>query len=261
MFNFFGKKTSKPEPIDEINTPVIEDYNDVMPIADYFKEETGVTFENQQSILKSKLISFCKIRHIPSFQQCLAQVKIEKPLKQELINYLTTNESYFYREQHQILDLVEQVKGIYQTVDILCAPSSTGEEIYSIAIALVEAGIPKNRFKIIGVDINSEALKQAELGIYNQRNISNLPETVLIKYFNYKNSKYYLNKEIKQCVHLKTENIFSSTFKTIGTFDFIFSRNMLIYFDRETKIKAKSILENLLKDRNGVVYYGHADLF
>ena len=60
---------------------------------------------------------------------------------------------------------------------------------------------------------------------------------------------------------LKTENVFSSSFKTIGQFDFIFSRNMLIYFNMETKIKAKNILEGLLKDRNTPVFFGHADLF
>jgi chemotaxis protein methyltransferase CheR len=262
MFNFFGKKTQNSAPPENISDrSIAEDFNDIEPIAFYFKAETGITFEKQQSILKSKLISFCKIRHIPSFKKCLEQVKNNQRLKQELINYLTTNESFFYREQHQIQDVVNKVKLNDQVVNILCAPSSTGEEIYSIAIALLEAGVAKNRFNLIGIDINSEALKHAELGIYNQRNIKNIPAHVLTKYFNKKESKYCLSNEIKQCVRLQTENIFSPSFKTIGKFDYIFSRNMLIYFDAETKIKARQILESLLNDNKNPVYFGHADLF
>ncbi len=140
-------------------------------------------------------------------------------------------------------------------------PSSTGEEIYSIAIALLDADIPKNRFTIMGIDINSEALKQAKTGVYNQRNISNVPHHLLTKYFNKKESKYHLNNEIKQCVQLKTENIFSPSFKSLGQFDYIFSRNMLIYFDAETKIKARQVLESLLSNKKNPIYFGHADLF
>lgn len=262
MFNFFGKKTPDTVPsVNSIGQSIVEDFNDVGPIAAYFKEETGVTFEKQKSILKSKLISFCKIHQITSFKQCLAQVKSDLNLKQEIINYLTTNESYFYREFHQIRDLTKNIKHINSVVDILCAPSSTGEELYSIAIALLEAGVPEKRFNLLGIDINSEALKRAESAIYSQRNISNLPLQVLKKYFIEKESKYHLKDEVKQCVSLKMENIFSPSFKTIGKFDFIFSRNMLIYFDEETKIKAKNILESLLNDPDRAIYFGHADLF
>jgi chemotaxis protein methyltransferase CheR len=207
------------------------------------------------------LISFCKIRHIPGFTQCLSQVRNDSILKQELINYLTTNESFFYREFHQIHDLVKKVTQFTHQIDILCAPCSTGEELYSIVIALLDAGVPKTRFNITGIDINTEALSHAKCAIYNQRNISNLPVSILNQYFIKEGLKYRLNNRVKDCVKLKTENVFSSSFKTMGSFDFIFSRNMLIYFDMETKIKAKNILEGLLKDRNTPVYFGHADLF
>ncbi|MCW8928609.1 MAG: protein-glutamate O-methyltransferase CheR [Gammaproteobacteria bacterium] len=261
MFNFFRKKNSHEDTSNSKSQPIVENFNNTESIASYFKIETGITFEKQQSILKSKLISFCRIHHIISFQACLEQVKINNNLKQELINYLTTNESYFYREYLQIDDLVKQVKKKNSVVDILCAPSSTGEEAYSIAIALLSAGIPKNQFNLTGIDINTKALEHAQTGIYNERNISKLPKPILLKYFKKIDSKYYLSDEIKQCVHLKTENIFNQSFKIIGRFDYIFSRNMLIYFDMETKIKAKKILEDLLKNKQTPIYFGHADLF
>ncbi len=268
MFSFFSKKTpeSESETETDTNQPVIvqhglEDFNHVDAIAAYFKQQTGVTFENQKSILKSKLLSFCKIRKITSFEQCLAQVKNQPNLKQELINYLTTNESFFYREFHQVEDVVKKVKTLGRCVDILCAPSSTGEELYSIAIALLEAGVSESQFNLVGIDINTQALVQAKAAIYNQRNVSNLPIPVLKKYFIEKDAKYHLKDSVKHCVSLKVENIFSSSFKAMGKFDYIFSRNMLIYFDRETKIKAKNILEMLLKDNNTPIYFGHADLF
>jgi len=262
MFNFFKKNVkSNPEVEAMHHQRIQEDFSNIDPIAQFFKSETGITFENQKSILKSKLISFCKKHHIHSFQKCLQQIQTHSHLKQELINYLTTNESYFYREFDQIVNLVQHVKNTLHSVDILCAPSSTGEEVYSIAIALLEADISENRFNIIGIDINTDALEHARSGVYNKRNISKLPSHLLKKYFLEKNSKYYLAEKIKRCVNLQSQNIFSSSFKNIGRFDYIFSRNMLIYFDSDTKIKAREILEHLLKDQSKPIYFGHADLF
>lgn len=258
MFNFFKKKKSV---MQDLEVKVEEDYNNIDAISNFIYSETGITFHKQVAILKSKVISFCRYRNIESFDRLLREIKQDKELKQEIIDYLTTNETFFYREFKQIQELVQLVKKSNKKVDILCAPCATGEEVYSIAIALMESGVSSSNFKIVGIDINSQAIDKARDAIYGERNIRNLSTEILQKYFQINNEKYILNQSVKSTVSFKILNIFDSTFSNIGRFDFVFCRNMLIYFDKQTKLKAKKILESLRKDDNYEVFFGHADLF
>lgn len=259
MLSFFKKK---PKEI-EINTaPVItQEYSDIEPIAKYFKNETGVTFDKQRSILKNKVMTFCKLRGINSFSELLYSVENNDILKQELTDYLTTNETFFYREIRQINELVKLVQEGSSHADILCAPSATGEEAYSIAIALLEAGVTSDKFDIVGIDINSDATKKAQEAVYRERNVRNLSPEIINKYFTKNKDKYVLNESVKSLVTFKLTNLFDDSFKMLGKFDFVFSRNMLIYFDKETKLKAKEILESMRKSSKYPVFFGHADLF
>ncbi|WP_455755538.1 CheR family methyltransferase [Sulfurimonas sp.] len=258
MFDFFKNK----EPVTEnTNSVVTQDYTDVGEIANYFHNETGIIFDSQMSVLKNKVTSFCKQREIDSFSRLLNDIKHNMQLKQELIDCLTTNETFFYREFKQIEKLVELVKNSNTSVKILCAPSSTGEEPYSIAIALLEAGINASNFDILGIDINSDAISKAKIAVYGERHLRNLTPQIISKYFSLDNSKYALNQNIKSLVSFKIANIFDDSFKSIGTFDYIFSRNMLIYFDKKHKLKAKNILESMRKTDETDVFFGHADLF
>jgi chemotaxis protein methyltransferase CheR len=260
MFGFFRKKVQQEEknPV----TPYKEDFNDVTPVAEYFYKETGITFQQQMSILKSKVSSFCRQRKISSFEELLQKMKNDIVLKQELINALTTNETFFYREVKQIQELVKLVKEQNSnSMKILCAPCATGEEPFSIAIALLEADVSPSSFHIFGIDINAEAIQKAKKAVYRERNIRNLSSEILHKYFIVKHEKYYLKENIKLLVSFEVANIFDDSFKNLGKFDFVFSRNMLIYFDKETKQRAKSILQNMRKNEKHDVFFGHADLF
>lgn len=258
FFKIFKK--GAPIELEQTKTP-IQDYNDVSQIANFFKNETGVNFDKQTSILKNKVTTFCKHKEIHSFHELLESLKRNSTLKQALIDELTTNETFFYREFKQISELVNLVKKNNQKVEILCAPSATGEEPYSIAIALLEAGVAGNNFKIMGIDINQEAIERAKDGIYKERNVRNLSNEQLHKYFKEENTLFRLNDSVKSLVTFRVENIFDSSFKNIGKFDYIFCRNMLIYFDKETKLRAKEILQSLRKSQNQEIFFGHADLF
>ncbi|MFA5455235.1 MAG: protein-glutamate O-methyltransferase CheR [Sulfurimonas sp.] len=260
MFDFFKKSTSQ-SISEKKEAVVVEDYNDVSPIAQYFKNETGVTFDKQTTILKSKVTTFCKQIAISSFRELLNAIKDDKKLKQSLIDYLTTNETFFYREFKQVEELVTLVKKEGRRVEILCAPSATGEEPYSIAIALLEAGVMPSNFHITGIDINSDAINKANIAVYRERNVRNLPSQAIERYFTKESGSYILKDVIKQHVTFILMNLFDPAFKSIGKFDFIFSRNMLIYFDQETKLKAKEILESMRKNSNQEIFFGHADLF
>lgn len=258
MFDLFKKKQLS-EQRDEIR--IVEKYDDVTAIAAYFKEQTGVSFDKQTSILKNKVSIFCRQRKIYAFSDLLDKISYETVLRQELIDHLTTNETFFYREFKQIEEIVTLVKGLHTDVRILCAPSATGEEPYSIAIALLEAGISKDHLSIVGIDINSDAIEKAQEAIYKEQNVRNLSQAIRQRYFTQRDGDYLLDKEIKTLVTFRQINLFDPAFLQLGRFDIILSRNMLIYFDQKTKIKAKRILETLRKDQTRPIFFGHADLF
>ena len=259
MFSFFKKKQQVQ--VEEVQNRV-HDYEDVTELMHYFEQETGITFEQQKNILKSKLTLFCKTNKIDSFTGLLNSVKSDGELKQELINLLTTNETYFYREFTQIQEVVEHVqhRASSTPIKILCAPCATGEEPYSIAIALLEAGVSVE-FSITGIDINSEALQKAKDARYSKRHMGSLDETLVQRYFGLEDEQYVLSEKVKSRVSFEQKNVFEPDFTALGKFDYVFSRNMLIYFDKETKLKVKSILESMQKDPSVGVFFGHADLF
>ncbi|MBE0515140.1 CheR family methyltransferase [Sulfurimonas sp.] len=258
MFSFFRNKK---QVADTAQQNIIQDYRDVTPVAEFFKNETGVTFDKQVSILQNKVTTFCKHREIDSFTELLKKMEHERELKQELIDYLTTNETFFYREFKQIEELVKLVKDADREVAVLCAPSATGEEPYGITIALLEAGVAPNKFHITGIDINLDATSRAKKALYRERNVRNLSEGVIERYFTKSDLLYALRESVKSQVTFRVINLFDPSFKNIGKFDFIFSRNMLIYFDKETKLRAKEILESIRKNPNQEIFFGHADLF
>ncbi|WP_304545940.1 CheR family methyltransferase [Sulfurimonas microaerophilic] len=259
MFKWlFPKKIQTQTPLYEERQ---EDFSDVTIVAEYFKDLTGVTFDKQISILNSKAKSFCQNNNIYSYRELLEKISNDADLKQDLINRLTTNETFFYREFNQIAELVSLVKQENHPVRILCAPCATGEESYSIAIALLEAGIASNRFKIIGIDINSEAITKAKEANYRERNVRNLSDELQQRYFIQEGEIFHLKSDIKQLVEFHIFNIFEERFKSLEKFDYIFSRNMLIYFDAPTKQKAVEVLESMQKDQTKKIFFGHADLF
>jgi len=233
----------------------------LIKIYDYFHAKTGITFDTQMSIFESKLKVFCRKHGYSSFSALLSQIKLNAKLEQELTNHLTTNETYFFREIKQIEELIKTIKEEqrFSKVDILCAPCATGEEPYSISIMLLEAGV--TNFNLTGIDINSEAIQKAKEAKYTSRHIKNLSQNQLKTYFSHQDGLYILNDEIKKHTSLKVANIFDKDFSKLGKFDYIFSRNMLIYFKQETKLKAKKILENMRKNSDTDIFLGHADLF
>ncbi|MDY0233180.1 MAG: CheR family methyltransferase [Sulfurimonas sp.] len=258
MFSFFRKKEKKS--LDEPKYEEPTDYSDATRVAEYFKNETGVTFDKQMNILNNKVMTFCKHREISSFSKLLSLLDSDAVIKQELIDYLTTNETFFYREFKQIEELVSLVKkDSSSVVRIMSAPCSTGEEPYSIAIALLEAGVRADRFRILGIDINSDALKKAQKAVYKQRNVRNLSDEIQERYFFKQDDKFILKESIKSLVEFRLINIFDPSFTSLGKFDYILSRNMFIYFDAQTKARAKKILEDMKKNQDQKIFFGHAD--
>ncbi len=238
---------------------IAEDFSDSSELLNYFKTHTGIDFENKKFIITSKLKNYCLSRGFYSFSSFLDNIKVDAVLRQELINYLSVNETYFFREYQQIKELVALIKNSKEKKRILTLPSSTGEETYSIALSLVDEGLNHDNFEIVGADINSKVVTTAKKAIYKQRSLHRVPKDTVDKYFQKTDQNYKLKDEIKSLVDFKVVNLFDDSFFALGRFDYIFCRNLFIYFDAKTKKEAKDRLNKQLKD-GGKLFFGHADV-
>ncbi len=237
-------------------------------------EQTGLAFEGSQwNFFKKRIIKRLEESKFNSLREYISFLKFDRRGKEELkelYNLLTVNETYFFREMPQLKALVEVVipelferksKEIIKSIRIWSAACSNGAEPYSIAIMLKEHGFTDKGVKIniYGTDINSEVINTARSGIFSEPDLRNTPETYKKKYFTKKGSFYELNSEIKRMVTFSVVNLFSKTqTSTLKNIDIIFCRNVLIYFDLESK---KIVANNLYNSLNpgGYLFLGMSD--
>lgn len=256
VFNWFKQK-SVINTIDS-HAEVIETFENPAPIFKFFTLLTGITFEHKEAITTTKLIHFCRNNGIKSFKELHSKLLSDSTLLEALINLLSVNETYFFREVGQIDLVCDKIKKNHLIPRILCAPGSSGEEPYSIAITLLENGI--NQFEIVSLDINSEATSNAKKGCYTPRSVHKTPPHIIERYFMKRDNTLILSEEVKKNVLFYTLNIFDDTVFDLGKFDYIFSRNMLIYFDIPTVIRTIERLCLMTRSENTLLFFGHADI-
>lgn len=257
MFGWLNtKKTPK---ADEQIRQNVENFVDPKAVLEKFTAITGIHFNQKESITASKLIYFCRNNHIFSFDELYRCLENDNEVLEGLINVLTVNETYFFREARQINFLVEKVVCSKDKVRILCAPGSSGEEPYSIAIALLDRGISPLKIEIVSLDINSEVTVLAREGRYTARSLHKTTQELQEKYFIKEENTLRVRDDVKRLVTFHTINIFDDRLFELGKFDMIFSRNMLIYFDEPTVAKAVERLGRLSRTKESLLFFGHAD--
>lgn len=185
-----------------------------------------------------------------------------------LVELLTINETYFYREENQLNDCCSVVLPLLKEkiwnrpLRIWSAACSTGEEPYTLAMLIQESGrFPPGTVEIIATDINKKVLQRAEKGWYNQGSFAfrRIPENLLKKYFSIKDGGYQINESTRRMVKYQYLNLLNEPkVEQIGKVDVIFCRNVLIYFDQETfKRVIRSLHQNLTPE--GYLFLGHAE--
>jgi chemotaxis protein methyltransferase CheR len=143
---------------------------------------------------------------------------------------------------------------------IWCAAASSGQEPYSIAMVLQEAAaqLAGWRYEIIGTDISTEILNKAKSGLYSQFEVQRgLPVQHLVKYFKKRDDLWQIDSALRGMVQYKEFNLLADM-KNLGTFDVVFCRNVLIYFDQPTKGKVLGNIAHQMTD-DGVLYLGGAE--
>jgi chemotaxis protein methyltransferase CheR len=188
---------------------------------------------------------------------------------EHFVNAFTVNETYFYREDHQLECLTRELltrriatKPSGQPVRIWCIPCSTGEEPYSVAIRMLENWplVDAYDIEIIGSDIDTSVLKAARDGIYGRRALMRLSTGLIDKYFEpLDDDRWRIIEDLRQSVHFTAINVVDpEETRSQGCFDVIFCRNMLIYFDDASRrLAAENLYESLLP--GGYVCLGHSE--
>ena len=190
-----------------------------------------------------------------------------RTLIEKLINTVSTNETYFWRESAQFDILTTKIlpkfiiAGMLKKVRILVAPCSSGEEVYSIMLAILNTNdlIDKLHIEMVGIDIDSMMIEKAKKGIFTKRSVEKLPKELLKKYFTQMGGMYKIDKSLRDAATFLHHNIFdANSVKKLGKFDIVFSRNMLIYFNDTDKQKAYTQFSSFLQPK-GYLLLGHAD--
>ena len=242
-------------------------------LIEYIYRKSGIYLEVDKHYdkLVKYMSSRCSELEFDSFRKYFYKLRFDDAdgLEfQELMNAVTVNETYFYREVNQFEVLVNHIlpeihasKPADEVIRILSAPSSTGEEPYSMILHLLEEAnlIEERDIEIIGIDIDSTVIEKAKKANYSDRAVHAIPKQVLSAYFDKKQFGYKLIDDLIGTVDFKVCNIFDKTdVKKLGKFDVIFSRNMLIYFDDASRKEVAMTFYDLLNP-DGYVLLGHAE--
>lgn len=218
---------------------------------------SGIDLNDKKDTLSIKFGNFLSELKINSFEEFLNKLKISRQLRQDTLDFVTINETYFLRELQQLKDIIFYVKESNKRMSLLSAPCSSGEEVYSMAILAAQNFIKD--ISIVGIDINSKVIEKAKLGKYQGRTLQRLSNDEKRKYFIEDDVLFSIKKN--ELCHCRFElcNVFDDKFLRLGKFDIILSRNMIIYFDHESKIKLMERFHKILSD-HGRLYVGNADL-
>jgi chemotaxis protein methyltransferase CheR len=224
-------------------TPADYDY-----LRKLLKERSGLVLSaDKQYLVESRLLPIARKAGFGNLGELVAALKRgdTDALMTTVVEAMTTNETFFFRDKtpfenfrSAVLPALLGSRRASRTIRIWCAAASTGQEPYSLAMALkeVEGSVAGWRIDIIATDLASGVLAKAQAGIYSQFEVQRgLPIQLLIKYFAKVGDMWQIAPEIRAMVKFKQLNLLAD-FSALGTFDLIVCRNVLIYFDQETKI-------------------------
>ena len=233
------------------------------------KERSGLDLSaDKQYLVESRLVPLARKSGLPGIPELVLKMKSgAEALTAEVVEAMTTNETFFFRDKipfdhlkEAVLPALAQARAARRSLRIWCAASSTGQEPYSIAMCLKEAShlLSGWRTEIVATDLSQEVLEKSRAGIYSQFEVQRgLPIQMLVKYFTQSGEVWQLNADIRGMVQHRQLNLLQD-FSSLGTFDIIFCRNVLIYFDQDTKANIFNRISKMLEP-DGVLALGAAE--
>jgi chemotaxis protein methyltransferase CheR len=233
------------------------------------KERSGLDLSaDKQYLVESRLIPLARRAGLGGIAELVQKMKNgSEALTTDVVEAMTTNETFFFRDKipfdhlrDTILPQLVPARTNRRALRIWSAASSTGQEPYSIAMCLKEFGPALSgwRIEIVATDLSQEVLEKSRAGIYSQFEVQRgLPIQMLVKYFKQTGELWQLNADIRGMVQHKQLNLLQD-FSSLGKFDIIFCRNVLIYFDQDTKIRTFERLSKMLEG-DGTLMLGAAE--
>jgi len=234
------------------------------------KARSGLVLAPEKHYLvESRLMPIARKHGLFNITGLVARLKGHdaEALTVEVVEAMTTNESFFFRDKipfeqfrDTMIPALMAVRNPSRRIRIWSAAASTGQEPYSLAICLKEMAsqVAGWRIEILSTDLSTEVLEKAKAGIYSQFEVQRgLPIQMLVKYFTQVGETWQIAPELRAMVQYKPLNLLHN-FSQLGVFDVVFCRNVLIYFDQETKIDVFNRLAKVMP-QDGFLLLGAAE--
>lgn len=224
--------------------------------------------DHKKNLVYNRLVRRIRELQVESFSAYLTLLDSSSDEMSQFVNAMTTNLTSFYREAHHFEYLSDtyipelSAKG-QRSLRIWSSACSIGEEPYSIAISLLEAGIDINEWniKIYATDIDTNVLETAKAGIYSLERVDNLTlarkRLGFLRGKNENSDQIIIKPELQKLIHFNYCNLMES-WNINEPLDAIFCRNVMIYFDKETQNRLLDRMAKLLKP-GGILFIGHSE--
>jgi len=236
----------------------------------YLKERSGLVLSaDKQYLVESRLLPVARSAGFANLGDLVRALMIgnAEALARAVVEAMMTHESFFFRDKlpfdhfrQTIMPALIAARSNIRTIRIWCAAASTGQEPYSLAMCLreMEQKIAGWRIELLATDLGNDVLEKARQGLYSQFEVQRgLPIQLLIKHFTQVGELWQIAPDIRSMVKYQQLNLLAD-FARLGRFDLILCRNVLIYFDTETKI---SVLNRLARSTasDGYLMLGAAE--
>ena len=237
----------------------------------FLESASGIVLgENKQYLVKSRLTSHVKIQGVANIDQLIEKIVVKKDRQAQLaaIEAMTTNETLWFRDSYPFSLLENTILPKYEQrgspLKIWSAACSSGQEAYSIAMTIQNfqkkrSGALRAGAQILGTDISEEMLQKCRLAEYDQLAISRgLPDSFRQEYFeSAENGRLRVKAQLKAMASFRQFNLLDS-FSSLGRFDIIFCRNVLIYFSPDVKRQILQKIAACLQD-DGILFVGASE--
>jgi chemotaxis protein methyltransferase CheR len=240
-------------------------------IRDLIYNHCGLFFDHDSKyLLDRRLLARLAHHNLPGFREYYQFLKYDRKKDEEIadiMDILTTNETYFFRESFQLKaftdEILPEVKALKQrekTLRIWSAGCSTGEEPYTIAMLILELESFKGwRVEIVGSDISQRVVQHARKGVYGKSSFRCTEERYLQRFFAQAEGGYRICDEVRELVTISHMNLFDANrLALLGKMDVIFCRNVIIYFDLESKKRVIQSFYDMLRG-GGYLLLGHSE--
>ncbi|AXK81175.1 protein-glutamate O-methyltransferase CheR [Pseudolabrys taiwanensis] len=234
-------------------------------------ERSGLVLPaEKQYLAESRLLPLARRHGLTSLGELIAKLReaqAEAPLVTEVVEAMTTNETFFFRDKipfdhlrDTIMPSLIAARAKEKRIRIWCTAASSGQEPYSIAMTLKSMGAALAGFRIdiLATDLSMEVLERARHGLYSQFEVQRgLPIHLLVKFFSKEGEMWQVAPELRGMVQFRPLNLLKD-FSPLGMFDIVFCRNVLIYFDQDSKIGVFNRVAKQMSD-DGFLVLGAAE--